>query len=665
MSVTDVKAKSPKKASPEKLSTTEKKALSAALDAAQVEFIPLSELTKSPSNMRTVPYSAESVRSLADSIASLGLLHNLIVHSMPDGQSGVAAGGRRLAALKLLASTGELNADYQAMAKRVPDDLARIASIAENEQRLNTHPAEQIEGFRSLAEEGKTPSQIGAQLGYPTRHVQRMLKLAGLAPVLLEVLAKDEITVEQCQVLTLESDHSRQIQVWEDVKTSWQNPPVHVLRSRIVNSEISMRDSVRFAFVGRETYEAAGGFVREDLFSAEDGAGTVDGLLVDRLLMTKLAAVAADIQQKEGWAWSKARERAVLSRGADSLEFQLLDIPAPVYTSAEQQRLDELTDQYEAMGSECEESDAIEAEMLCIQTDAEIREWSDEVKADCGVVVSFSCSGIQIQRGVRLVVPETDDNNSLVDTVPAVPCSDVITITKPDAAEGISLPLLTKMSSERTLAVQAALLQQPQKAVALLVWRLCTSVFLGCSTYNHPFNISLTVSHSSLTSDAPTGKSGTAYIAMMQEKERLEMILPENWKQDFTTFFSLDGETLMALMAFCTACSVDGVQTRGMGGTSRSKLDALETSIGFHMRDWWQPTKANFLTGLKHAQIVAALKDAGCTGAASDAGKMKKGDAAEFAEFRLRDTRWVPAWMKAPEPDVAPEVMNETTAHAA
>lgn len=663
MSVTDVKAKSAKKANPRKVSTAEKKALSAALDAAQVEFVPLSELTKSPLNMRTFPYSVESVRNLADSIASIGLMQNLIVHTLPDGRSGVAAGGRRLAALQLLASTGELNADYQAMAKRVPDVLARVASVAENEQRLNTHPAEQITSFRSLADEGKTASQIGSQLGYPTRHVQRMLKLAGLAPSLMELLANDELTVEQCQVLTLENDHARQIQVWEDVKASWQNPPVQVLRSRIVSSEISIRDSIRFTFVGRETYEAAGGFVREDLFSAEDGAGTVDGLLVDRLLMEKLAAVAVDIQQKEGWAWSKARERAVLSRGTDSLEFQLLDIPAPVYTSAEQQRLDELTDQYEAMGSECEESDAIEAEMLCIHTDAEIREWSDEVKASCGVVVSFSCSGIQIQRGVRVVVPETDDNNSSVDAVPAAPCSEVITITKPDVAEGISLPLLTKMSSERTLAVQAALLQQPQKAVAMLVWRLCTSVFLGCSTYNHPFSISLTVSHSSLTSDAPTGKDGKAYIALMQEKERLEAILPENWKQDFTTFFSLDGETLMALMAFCTACSVDGVQTRGMGGTSRSKLDALETSIGFHMRDWWQPTKANFFTGLKHAQIVAALKDAGCTGAASDAGKMKKGDAAEFAEFRLRDTRWVPAWMKAPEPEVTAE--TETTAHAA
>ncbi|PZT64524.1 chromosome partitioning protein ParB, partial [Escherichia coli] len=39
--------------------------------------------------------------------------------------------------------------------------------------------------------------------------------------------------------------------------------------------------------------------------------------------------------------------------------------------------------------------------------------------------------------------------------------------------EEISLPLLTKMSSERTLAVQAALMQQPDKSLALLAWTLC------------------------------------------------------------------------------------------------------------------------------------------------------------------------------------------------
>ncbi|MBN0683692.1 hypothetical protein JTM19_36970, partial [Pseudomonas aeruginosa] len=84
----------------------------------------------------------------------------------------------------------------------------------------------------------------------------------------------------------------------------------------------------------------------------------------------------------------------------------------------------------------------------------------------------------------------------------------VIDRKEPDAAEGISLPLLKKMSSERTLAVQAALVQQPQKAVALMVWRLCSCVFEYCLTTRHPFVMRMDVHHSGLVSEAPTGKDG-------------------------------------------------------------------------------------------------------------------------------------------------------------
>ncbi len=83
---------------------------------------------------------------------------------------------------------------------------------------------------------------------------------------------------------------------------------------------------------------------------------------------------------------------------------------------------------------------------------------------------------------------------------------------------------------------------------------------------------------------------------------------------------------------------------------SRSPLDPLETAIGFHMRDWWQPAKANFFGHLKKPQIIAALNEAGLSGAARDAEKMKKGDAAEHAEFHMKDNRWVPGWMCAPRP---------------
>lgn len=258
MSVTDVKAKAPKKASSKKITKAQEQVLKAALEAAVIEYVPLSSLAKSPLNVRTIPYSVDSVRGLADSIEALGLLQNLIVHSLADGKLGVAAGGRRLTALQLLAQEDRLAADHTVMVKRVSDDIAALASIAENEQRAAMHPAEQIAGFRTLAEQGKTPAQIGDALGFGSRHVQRMLKLANLAPALMEKLAQDELTVEQCQALCLEDDPARQVEVFESVKASWSNAPAHLIKRAITDTEMRT-DNAKFRFIGREAYEAAGG----------------------------------------------------------------------------------------------------------------------------------------------------------------------------------------------------------------------------------------------------------------------------------------------------------------------------------------------------------------------------------------------------------------------
>lgn len=209
MSVTESKAKAPVKTSKKSVNPAESAALKAALEAAQVEMVPLSALVKSPLNVRTIPYPADSVREMADSIMAIGLIQNLVVHSLPDGMSGVAAGGRRLAALQQLLSEQRIDAGYLVVAKRVSDDLAMVASMVENNQRVAMHPAEQISGFRTLSEEGKTPAQIGDLLGYSARHVQRMLKLANLAPELITLLAEDKLDVEQCQALSLESDPAR------------------------------------------------------------------------------------------------------------------------------------------------------------------------------------------------------------------------------------------------------------------------------------------------------------------------------------------------------------------------------------------------------------------------------------------------------------------------
>lgn len=643
MSVTEFKAKTGRKSS-RKSSKEQENALSALLAQTEEVSVPLASLIKSPLNVRTVPYSAESVSELAESIKGVGLLQNLVVHALSGERYGVAAGGRRLAALNMLAERGIIPADWPVRVKIIPQELATAASMTENGHRRDMHPAEQIAGFRAMAQEGKTSAQIGDLLGYSPRHVQRMLKLADLAPVILDALAEDRITTEHCQALALENDTARQVQVFEAAcQSGWGGKPeVQTIRRLVTESEVAVAGNSKFRFVGTDAFSPDE--LRTDLFS-DDGDGYVDRVALDAALLEKLQAVAEHLREAEGWGWCAGRMEAVGECREDAGTYRSLPQPEAVLTEAEEERLNELLTRYDALENQCEESDLLEAEMKLIHCMSRVRAWTPEMRAGSGVVVSWRYGNVCVQRGVQL--RSEDDAADDADRTEQV--------QEKASVEEITLPLLTKMSSERTLAVQAALIQQPEKTVALMVWRLCSCVFDYCNTTLHPFRIQTEEYHRRLTSDAPSGKSGQAWLSLMKEKTRLEALLPENWQKDFTTFFTLDGQTLMRLMVFCTACSVDGVQTRECGHTSRSPLDTLETAIGFHMRDWWQPTKANFFGHLKKPQIIAALNEAGLSGAARDAEKMKKGDAAEHAEHHMKDNRWVPGWMCAPRPQAETE----------
>lgn len=652
MSVTESKAKNGYKSS-HKLSKAQETVLSALLAQTEEVSVPLASLIKSPLNVRTVPYSAESVSELADSIKGVGLLQNLVVHTLPGDRYGVAAGGRRLAALNMLAERNILTADWPVRVKVIPQELATAASMTENGHRRDMHPAEQIAGFRAMAQEGKTPAQIGDLLGYSPRHVQRMLKLADLAPVILDALAEDRITTEHCQALALENDTVRQVQVFEAAcQSGWGGKPeVQTIRRLVTESEVAVAGNSKFRFVGADAFSPDE--LRTDLFS-DDGDGYVDRVALDAALLEKLQAVAEHLREAEGWEWCAGRMEPVGECREDAGTYRCLPEPEAVLTEAEEERLNELMTRYDALENQCEESDLLEAEMKLMRCMAKVRAWTPEMCAGSGVVVSWRYGNVCVQRGVQL--RSEDDAAADADRTEQV--------QEKTSVEEISLPLLTKMSSERTLAVQAALMQQPDKSLALLAWTLCLNVF-GSGAYSKPAQISLECKHYSLTRDAPSGKEGAAFMALMAEKARLVALLPEGWSRDMTTFLSLSQEVLLSLLSFCTACSLNGVQTRECGHTSRSPLDSLETAIGFHMRDWWQPTKANFFGHLKKPQIIAALNDAGLSGAARDAEKMKKGDAAEHAEFHMKDNRWVPGWMGSPRPQTDATERADNLADAA
>ncbi|WP_368758740.1 ParB/RepB/Spo0J family partition protein [Klebsiella oxytoca] len=641
MSVTESKVKTPRKSSAKVKAAAEKTEVQRILENAEVRLTCFSRMFISDLNVRTIPHTETEIRELADSIKAMGILQNLIAVECDDGRVEIVGGGGRTKAVSILVEEGLIAADLLCVPyKAVPRELARAASMTENGKHKQMHPAEQIAGFRALAEEGRTPAQIGDLLGYGSRHVQRMLKLSDLAPSVLNALAKNEITTEHCQALALESDQQRQAEVLEIAsKRGWNNKPaVDTIRSLITSEEVST-NSKKYQFVGTESFTPEE--VRIDLFSAENG-GFVKSSALDTALLEKLQNIAEHLRDAEGWSWCDGRIDAISNRGQDQKIWRLLPVPVAEYNEAETDRLNALNaleEQYEEQGND--ELNEVWSEQQTIVHRAELRAWTAEDKLTAGIVVSWNGHDVDVQRGVVVRASEQNNNAGVITPVPT---------EKTEPLDTISVPLLTRLSSERTLAVQAALLQQPQKAIALMVWKMCNSVFHSTTSIKHPFCISVTVSHYSLTREAPDGENGAAFLAIQTEKERLEALLPEGWRKDMTLFFTLNDETLTALMTFCTACSIDGVQKKDeFGRKDRSPLDGLETAIHFDLRDWWQPTKENLFTHLKQPQIIEALEQGGFAEAASDAGKMKKKDAAERAESTLSSTRWVPDWLESPE----------------
>ena len=271
-----------------------------------------------------------SIPELAASIQRVGLLQNLIVTATTDGERyEVVAGGRRLAALKLLAKKRRISKEWDVPCLLVADGTARTASLTENVQREAMHPADQFEAFAALVAEGRSIEDIAADFSVTPLVVQRRLKLANVSPRLLADYRAEAVSLDQLMALAITDDHAAQESAFYDAPT-WQRSP-HNLRDRLTEREIDAYRHPLVRFVGLDTYEREGGGIRRDLFAEGDkGVYLTDAALLERLAQDKLAGIAAEVQA-EGWAWVDATPGMT---HADLQAFQRAPRSAAARTSA-------------------------------------------------------------------------------------------------------------------------------------------------------------------------------------------------------------------------------------------------------------------------------------------------------------------------------------------
>lgn len=676
MADTNTTAKAPAKSTRARKPTAAQTAsIEAALAQSPLEMVAFADLADTEFNARLIPHTPEEIVSLATTIKAVGILQNLIVINLPDGRRGVVGGRGRMTATALLVEEGFITAEQPFIpVKAIPVELAKDASYIENMQRKAMHPAEQLISFRARTESGQTPAQIADLLGYSVRHVERTLKLANLAPELIQELAKDAITLEHCKALSLEDNQERQVQIWHSAKEVYgsSSPQVSYLRNQIVKENITT-EAPLFRFIGLDAYEAQGGVLNRDLFS-EEATGWADTVLVRKIAQEKLEREAQRLQQQEGWGWSLARIERISEYYPDSKTW-CHRMPEPDFTPEEQVRYETLSDAVDASDNYDDENE-LQQQLEDLEAAAVNRQLTPEFKAASGVVVSINrCTGeLEIQRAIGKVEnkQETVANTASGNTAGSDrERGEVITMRPPVLrADSYAATLVEAMSSERTLAVQAVLASTPKVAMALLTWKFCREVFDGewCMNVQDPLRINLHEQTLVLRGNAPSGIEGKASQALSTLQHELQATLPENWKQDFTWLLDWSDEDVQRLLAFCVATAVDGKQKRANSRTDSSPLETLETALDIDLYDWWQPTAENYFRNITKDQISEAVHDAGFSGRARDLMKLKKIDAAALAEETLANTRWVPDWMTRPQAEKAEDSTDTTdtlTDHAA
>ena len=206
-----------------------------------VTDISLAKLVPSPANVRRTG-AATGIEALAASIQAHGLLQSLVVRPSLDANGReteryeVVAGGWRLAALQLLAKRKRI-AKGTAIPCRVLDgagaDGASVngleASLAENVVRQDLHPADQFEAFAALQDSGTGIEDIAARFGVSAHTVRQRLRLAVVAPALVQSCRDEALTLDHLTAFAVTEDRAAQARVFGQLQ-DWQRHPDTIRR---------------------------------------------------------------------------------------------------------------------------------------------------------------------------------------------------------------------------------------------------------------------------------------------------------------------------------------------------------------------------------------------------------------------------------------------------
>ena len=162
----------------------------------------ISELEANKDQPR-INFNDDSLKELASSIASHGLIQPIVVKPLASGKYKIIAGERRFRACKMAGVT-----EAPVIIKDINDAEIMELALIENLQRENLSAVEEAKGYKSLIDiYGFTQEKVSSSVGKSRSYVANTLRLLNLPKSVIERLENNEISVGHARtLLSLENE---------------------------------------------------------------------------------------------------------------------------------------------------------------------------------------------------------------------------------------------------------------------------------------------------------------------------------------------------------------------------------------------------------------------------------------------------------------------------
>lgn len=617
---------------------------------ATIEFHTIDKLVRSKYNVRRSKGSDERFAQLKGRIRAQGLLNNLIgykqlVDGVATGIIEIVAGGRRLSALGELVEEGDLPQDYSVHIMMVSEDEAIELSLSENQGREDMHPADVYEAMQAMLDHGTALEDIAVRFELETSTVRKYLKLANVSPRMMALYRDGAVNFEHMMVFALVDDHATQEQAWDSLPKHGRYP--HELRRLLTAQKINTQSDRVARYVGVAAFEKAGGVVVRDMFS-KDGTGYIeDAGLLERLAMAKLEKHRAKLL-KEGIAWVDIVPRADRS---DLSAYGRVRTTLSTLSEADQKAVDDLQDQINAVEARIEDADEDDEELLdqlwdeqsaldkqrnaILATRREIVDAEDQALTGAVVYIDTDGKLDVLTNAIRAADVAKRINSRDVDEAGSASAAKRVKADHSDR-------LTAELTSHRTVALKAEMMDQSDVALVYLTFTLMKSVLLEYGGNGKATLAKVSLTRASLTESA---KNSTAAASFEQRREQLLARLPEGkhgegWHEWLAT---QPQAVVLEMLAFCVANSLDATMTRE---DKSPEFVALGKALKLDMTKWWQPTADAYFDHVPKDRMVKVVTEAKSPEAAVQLESMKKAQAAEAAQRAVADTGWLPELLR-------------------